>query len=205
MKVNMPCKACSKERMIDNSKISFEKYLLRSPNCRKCAAKQPELRAKISKGWFNKERLQGNKFREGIEPWNKGVTGYIGGNSTSFKKGQIPWNKDKEHMRGKKHPNWKGGVTPLRTAIYHLPEYRKWRTSIFERDNYTCQMCNIRGGVELNADHYPIWFSDLKDKYKIRNTEDAIVCKELWDIDNGRTLCRKCHLTTFKRTEICVA
>ena len=40
--------------MIDTAKISYEKYLKRSPDCRKCATKKPALRKKISKGWFKK-------------------------------------------------------------------------------------------------------------------------------------------------------
>lgn len=55
-----------------------------------------------------------------------------------------------------------------------------WRKSVFDRDDYTCQMCGERGGY-LEADHIKPWayFPDLR-----------------FDLDNGRTLCRACHNTT---------
>lgn len=53
----------------------------------------------------------------------------------------------------------------------------KWRNSIYEKNDYTCQRCFQRGG-ELNAHHLDGWNW----------------CKEKrFDIDNGITLCVKCH------------
>lgn len=66
------------------------------------------------------------------------------------------------------------------------PKYREWRESIFERDDYTCQMCDERGG-ELNAHHILRW---------IDYPELGL------DIDNGITLCVRCHnLTKFHEKE----
>lgn len=31
---------------------------------------------------------------------------------------------------------------------------------------------------------------------KLKNSADAIKCKELWDINNGITLCKECHKLT---------
>ena len=31
---------------------------------------------------------------------------------------------------------------------------------------------------------------------KLTNSGDALKCKELWDIDNGITLCKNCHKLT---------
>ena len=38
---------------------------------------------------------------------------------------------------------------------------------------------------------------DVISENKIKTFEEAINCKELWDITNGRTLCITCHRKTF--------
>lgn len=59
--------------------------------------------------------------------------------------------------------------------------YKRWRTAVFERDDYTCVMCHTRGG-ELNADHVVPWARNTHLRY---------------EISNGRTLCVECHKTTY--------
>jgi hypothetical protein len=83
---------------------------------------------------------------------------------------------------GKNNPKWRGGITKNRKREMSTNKYKKWRLDIFIRDNYTCVFCGKRGG-NLEADHIKPWskFKDLR-----------------YDINNGRTLCRKCHITTFK-------
>ncbi len=60
------------------------------------------------------------------------------------------------------------------------PEYRDWRAAVFERDDYTCQVCGQRGG-KLNADHIKR-FADFPE---LR-----------FEVSNGRTLCVECHRLT---------
>lgn len=83
-------------------------------------------------------------------------------------------------LKGAKSYLWKGGITSINYQIRHSLEYKLWRESIFQRDNYTCVWCGQRGGV-LNADHIKPFslFPELR-----------------FAIDNGRTLCRECHKTT---------
>lgn len=100
---------------------------------------------------------------------------------------------------GNKHHNWKGGRTKLIFSIRRLPEYIIWRKDIFKRDNWTCVQCErkrITGDrVILQADHIiPLWV--LIEKNKIFNILEAISCKELWNVKNGRTLCKECHKKT---------
>jgi len=96
------------------------------------------------------------------------------------------------------HWNWRGGVTPIRESIRKIFEYKQWVRNVFKRDDYTCQKCGKKGGGNLEADHYPKRFTQLLDEYNIKTIEDAMNCKELWSLDNGRTLCAECHLKTYK-------
>ena len=152
---------------------------------------------KLPKEWVEKMR--------GRTPWNKGKgtkvkkMGGVGKNikgrdlrevgkatrikkgehlspATEFKKGNRPKHAGKKrlNMCGEKHWNWKGGRGQRPVATI---EYKNWRQGVFERDNYTCQMCDRRGG-DLNADHIKPWALHEKLRY---------------NVSNGRTLCVKCH------------
>ncbi len=103
--------------------------------------------------------------------------------------------KISESMKGERSLLWKGGITPLTIQIRGCFKYRQWRSDIFTRDNFTCQECGIRGG-KINADHYPKSFSDIFHENKIKSFEQAMDCEEFWNINNGRTLCKKCHKLT---------
>lgn len=96
---------------------------------------------------------------------------------------------------GNNSPNWKGGITPLTKIIRHCFKYRQWRSDVFTRDDYACQVCGIRSGngkaVYLEADHYPKMFSEIFAEYKIKSLDEALACEEFWNINNGRTVCRK--------------
>lgn len=58
----------------------------------------------------------------------------------------------------------------------HFPEYKEWRSKVFERDNFTCQQCGSK--EKLEAHH--------KEQY-VLNANKRL------DIDNGITLCKTCH------------
>jgi len=91
-----------------------------------------------------------------------------------------------------KSPNWKGGISPLTKLIIQTPKYQLWHSAILIRDNFTCIICNKRGG-KLEVDHYPNSFSVIFHKNNIENLQEAENCFEFWDIGNGRTLCYECH------------
>lgn len=113
------------------------------------------------------------------------------------KKGLVAWNKGlnmwdtREHPKGtlgKKFPErsgenshlWKGGVSNQNELQRKSTEYKQWRKNVFERDLYTCQDCKKIGG-RLHADHI----------------KPFSIFKELrFNLDNGRTLCVKCHYKT---------
>lgn len=80
--------------------------------------------------------------------------------------------------KGSDHWNWQGGISSERARFMATKEYKDWRTSVFERDNFACLKCNQWGG-ELNAHH-------IKD-YE-HHVEGRL------NIDNGATLCGSCHM-----------
>lgn len=101
---------------------------------------------------------------------------------------------------GASHPLWNGGKTPLMAQIRHCFESRQWKSDVFKRDDFTCQLCGKRGG-ELNADHFPKMFCEIIELNKVKTFEDAVKCSELWDINNGRTLCVPCHKEFGKKKQ----
>lgn len=94
--------------------------------------------------------------------------------------------------RGEKSYNWKGGRTSLKHRMRTNTKYIGWRTSVFTRDNFTCTWCGDARGGNLQADHI-IEVSTIFDTYKLQTIDQVIDCADLWDINNGRTLCKPCH------------
>jgi len=90
---------------------------------------------------------------------------------------------------------WKGGINKLAHRIRNSVEYKIWRTGVFKRDDYKCVVGGRVHGNKLNADHVKPFSIILKEN-NIRTFQEAICCKELWDINNGQTLCIDCHKKT---------
>ncbi len=99
---------------------------------------------------------------------------------------------------GENNWHWKGGIKSLYNQIRDSKEYTLWRLAVFTRDNFTCQECGDKTGSNLNAHHLKE-FSKILEENNITTIEQALVCKELWDIDNGITLCEDCHIERHKR------
>lgn len=88
-------------------------------------------------------------------------------------------------IRGEKNPAWKGDAVNKKRAIdRNSYEATLWKRKVFERDNYTCQICFQYSGF-LHVDH----IKKFADYPELRH-----------DVDNGRVLCVPCHYyVTFKR------
>jgi hypothetical protein len=83
----------------------------------------------------------------------------------------------KGKLKGEKNPSWKGGVSLFIQDIRKSYEYARWRREVFARDYFTCCMCGKRGG-SLASHHITLLSTSLALAF---------------DINNGITLCKKCH------------
>jgi len=109
-----------------------------------------------------------------MEMWN------ISKESTSRYKRKCPEEIKRKfslERRGELGRGWRGGVTHKNKIERHRAEYRKWRDSVYSRDDWTCQKCGARGAI-LVAHHLKAF---------------AMVPEKRLDVHNGITLCEQCH------------
>ncbi len=126
---------------------------------------------------------KGNKIRLGTtqsEKSNRNRSKTLKGNTHGFQIGQpsVFKGKKRENLRGKNHWNWKNGSSAEAKVFKSRIEYKLWRESVFARDNWTCQKCGKRGGIEIHPHH-------------IRNFAECLELRT--SIENGITFCKKCH------------
>jgi hypothetical protein len=81
--------------------------------------------------------------------------------------------------RGKNHYRWVENLSNY-DRIRCSGKYRQWRKNVLHRDNNTCTKCGVTE-VPLQV-HHIIPFVDKIDT--------------VFDIGNGQTLCRPCHIKT---------
>lgn len=96
---------------------------------------------------------------------------------------------------GSNSPFWRGGVKSYYELLRSSSKLAKWRNEVYKRDNYTCQECGDNAGGNLNADHIKPFALILKEN-NITSKRKGLMCVELWDVNNGRTLCVDCHKNT---------
>jgi len=118
--------------------------------------------------------LKGKQPKNIVAGWNRGIkTGNIP--KTAFKLGD-------KRIVGKNNPNWKGGISKLNKTKRQLEmetsRYKNWRKFVFERDGYTCQICE-EAGKRLRANHIKRYVD-----YKELRTEK----------NNGITICENCDV-----------
>ena len=99
-------------------------------------------------------------------------------------KNPVRYWKDKKRidMRGNKHPRW----NPLtKTNYIDAFKIKEWRNTVFKRDKYICQECGKRN-CYLHPHHIV-----PKIECHLMDYDELI-----YDIDNGLTLCKECHMET---------
>lgn len=138
----------------------------------------------IDNNTWNHENAIGTQFKKGNIPWHTGKEAPWAKNLPQlFKKGQRPW-------------SWKGGISKIRVRLWYSEKYKKWRSDIFARDGFICQECGLKGSY-LEAHHIK-QLSIIFEENNIKTYEEALECEEIWNINNGITLCKKCHNKTKK-------
>ena len=185
------------------------KYRKRMSNAHKGKKVSKETRERLSKALKGREFSEGWKRKIGdalrgrtcskehilknkCTHLGKGLPDETKRKISKANKGQIPWIKGRQHtkesreriskaFKGKNHWNWKGGLTSENRRIRRSIEFKLWRESVFERDDYTCQKCYQRGGKIVS--HHIINFENNPDlRFKV---------------DNGITLCERHHKEFF--------
>lgn len=182
------CEQCGKVFYKTSVFESARRFYLKRFCSLSCTYLSPSWRENQSKS--HKGRIPWNKGRVGLQvAWNKGngeyakklgfgkwMLGKKQGDETRRKKSEAA----KKIIREGRHNLYIDGRDSMNHRIRNSLEYKLWRESVFERDNWTCQECGKRG-VTLNADHIKpfAYFPELR-----------------FELSNGRTLCVPCHKNT---------
>ena len=88
-------------------------------------------------------------------------------------------------IREENAPGWMGGIASESNIFRASLEYSNWRSAVLKRDDCTCQECGTKD--ISNHVHHILPYRDYK-------------CPEYaFNINNGITLCKKCHGKTIRK------
>lgn len=99
------------------------------------------------------------------------------GNETTVKATRLRSGKTKSCGCLKMNPNLTNDERTRNRYVLGGTSSKNWRKAIYDRDDYTCKLCGVRG-AELNAHHLYSWGWHVDKRF---------------DLDNGITLCKNCH------------
>lgn len=160
----------NEERLCKCGKIFNPRKKYQKSCSQHCAMIGTKRRLGKKMGEETRKKCSKSWFKNGDISCKSGKNGYKG-----------PWRgKKRPEISGEKSYWWKGGITPINEKIRKSLEYKQWRNAVFKRDDFTCQECFVRGG-KLQAHH-------IKSFSKHKELR--------FGIDNGQTLCKKCHKLT---------
>ena len=193
------CLICEKAIIRGRDWKAFERAKFCSRECYRVSLRGNKLREGTGK---HKPKLCvtcGNQFKKGHrlpEQWK--VAKYCSVACSIKSKIGIPrpdvakrmiGNKNGRKLKGKNHPNWKGGVTPANHLLRHSEEYNEWRKAVYKRDGWTCQECKVK--QEHPIAHHLKSFHEYPDLRFI--------------VENGMTVCRSCHLKIHNQMKYQIA
>ena len=84
----------------------------------------------------------------------------------------------------------------LKLKIRNTTKYLNWRIVVLKRDNFTCTICyaSVKDNKSLRLEvHHAKTFDDICKENNLSTVEQALDCKELWNLNNGFSICYKCH------------
>ena len=185
-------KYCSKECRAESTKgrIAWNRKEKIIKVCKQCS-KEFEIRpCENYRKFCSKKCVDSSRVGKKRTPFTDEHKRKIG----TANKGNGRWGEESNH--------WKGGISPLVAIFRTLEEYNEWRIICLERDWFKCQDCNSK--IKLEVHHIKSFtilvrefleiynqFSHIEDREIL--TRLAIKYEPFWDIENGKTLCAKCH------------
>lgn len=103
-----------------------------------------------------------------------------------LKDGHVPYLRNGAHWLKShvgQHPNWKGGITPERQALYSSPEWKECVVAVWKRDNAICRRCGL--------DHRAVVRN--KPAFHIHHVDGFSITESRAIISNLVLLCAPCH------------
>lgn len=86
------------------------------------------------------------------------------------------------NQKGEKSHTWQGGKSVIYKRLRASADFVEWRRKVFERDDYTCQVCGKRNGNGYTVILHPHHIKSFTHYPELR-----------FDVDNGITVCVNCH------------
>lgn len=187
-KIPCKCNRCGKNRLIYIQQ--YRDYCKKCAGIIKCSGVNHHLYGK-HQSEETKEKLRlANIGRKTPESVKEKLRNYCGTKHSMYGKPKSQITKEKisktlmGRFRGKESPVWNPKKTDKeRQDDRKYPEYANWRKAVYARDNYTCKKCKKRG-YKLEAHHIENYLGNKKLRLII---------------ENGITLCKKCHKEFHKK------
>jgi 5-methylcytosine-specific restriction endonuclease McrA len=185
------CDGCGQER-----KVPKQKLVLRGgsyTHCRQCFCNKNSVKSRSyidvdckDCGLSFKKRLDSVKtwagrcsncaLKEAVNRPHVKEAMRLNGIAVYAKYGPLRFDPEKVR-RGPMNNKWKGGITSENMKVRTSLKTKAWRSDVLSRDDYTCQMCDKRGG-DLEVDHIMPFSLHMESRFATFN---------------GRTLCKPCH------------
>ena len=131
--------------------------------------------------WFAIDHAVPIKWKEkiGNSPYHKSKRSELSNTRRSIAlKGKKKLPEHIAKLSGPNHWNWQGGISGLPENSRQTAEYDEWRLAVYKKDHYTCQDCGHRfNGIVAHHIKSFAGFPELR-----------------YNVENGITLCRSCHL-----------